>query len=158
MTDRMSLLAIGGVAAAAFLTWTTPTLAQEARPSAELAGHALHQVAMTTSDLARATVFYRDVLGLPFQFEANGMAFFDVAGIRLMLAVDPSRTEAPPTSILYFDAPDFAETHRRLVATGVALEGPVETVQRTAAGELRIQQFRDPDGNMLAIMGIGPSE
>lgn len=113
---------------------------------------------MTTSDLARATVFYRDVLGLPFQFEANGMAFFDVAGVRLMLAVDPSRTEAPPTSILYFDAPDFAETHRRLVATGVALEGPVETVQRTAAGELRIQQFRDPDGNMLAIMGIGPSE
>lgn len=82
MTDRMSLLAIGGVAAAAFLTWTTPTLAQEARPSAELAGHALHQVAMTTSDLARATVFYRDVMGLPFQFEANGMAFFDVAGVR----------------------------------------------------------------------------
>lgn len=41
-----------------------------------------------------------------------------------------------------------------LQATGAALMGPVETVQTTPSGSLRLQQFEDPDGNMLAIMGF----
>lgn len=118
-----------------------------------LGGHLLQQVALTTSDLPRAVIFYRDILGLPLMFESNGMAFFDVAGMRLMIAQDVNRPQGRPTSILYFDAPDFPVTLARLIAVGVDLEGPVETVQRTAAGDLRLQQFRDPDGNMLAIIG-----
>lgn len=131
-----------------------PATARQASPSVELAGHRVHQVALTTNNLERAMRFYRDTLGLPFLFKTNGMAFFDIAGVRLMLALDPSRTKAPPTSILYFDAPDFDVTHARLVATGVELEGPIETVQSTQDGNLCIQQFRDPDGNVLAIMGL----
>ncbi len=131
----------------------TPSGAQDGRPSVELAGHRVQQLALTTTDLGRATGFYRDTLGLPFLFEANGMAFFDIAGVRLMIALDPDRPQADPTSILYFDAPEFEATHRRLTASGAVLEGPVETVQSGPDGDLRIQQFRDPDGNVLAIMG-----
>lgn len=153
MTKRSFLAALSACIALA-LPSAGPANARQTGPSVELAGHRVHQLALTTTDLERAIRFYRDTLGLPFLFEANGMAFFDVAGVRLMLALDPSRTVAPPTSILYFDAPDFNATHARLAATGVELEGPIETVQSTQQGDLRIQQFRDPDGNVLAIMGL----
>lgn len=126
------------------------------RVSAELRGHRLQQVALTTTDLPRATAFYRDTLGLPLMFESNGMSFFDVAGMRLMIALDKDRPSVRQTSILYFDAPDFDTSLVRLKASGVTLEGPVETVQRTAGGELKLQQFTDPDGNSLAIMGLVP--
>lgn len=125
-----------------------------AAPTLGLAGHRLQQVAITTRDLPRAIAFYRDTLGLPLLFESNGMAFFDIDGLRLMVATDPAReTTARPASILYFDAPDFEATLARLTALDIRREGGVETVQKSARGELRLQQFVDPDGNALAIMG-----
>jgi catechol 2,3-dioxygenase-like lactoylglutathione lyase family enzyme len=139
-------------------TATQPALTQETRStpvnSVGLAGNRLQQIAITTSDLPRAIVFYRDVLGLPLMFETNGMAFFDVAGIRLMIAIDRKRPKSRPTSIIYFDAPNFNATVEKLRQLKLPLDGPVETVQSTAQGSLRLQQFRDPDGNALAVMGI----
>jgi len=115
------------------------------------------QVALTVIDLDAARVFYRDRLGLPLLFEAGDMLFFDVAGTRLMLARDTAR-ELPerPAGILYFHVDDFAAALDRLKASDAALVGEVETVQSTPAGFLRLQQFSDPDGNMLAIMGFVP--
>lgn len=149
-------LKLGGYLAATVASAIVPVYAsQQAEPfvSAGLDGYRLQQVALTTRDLPRSIIFYRDVLGLRLMFESNGMAFFDVAGMRLMIAQDAKRPQGRPTSVLYFDAPDFPATLARLVASGVEREGPVETVQRTATGDLKLQQFRDPDGNMLAIMG-----
>ena len=34
------------------------------------------QIAVTVEDIERATAFYRDVLGVPFLFDAPGLAFF----------------------------------------------------------------------------------
>ena len=40
------------------------------------------QIAVTVEDVERATAFYRDVLGVPFLFDAPpGIAFFDLGGI-----------------------------------------------------------------------------
>lgn len=153
MNLKVTPVLLTPILAAAVLA-AAPAQAQDAAPSVELAGHRVHQLAVTTTDLPRAIRFYRDTLGLPFLFEANNMAFFDVAGVRLMVALDPTRRPAPPTSIVYFDAPDFLATHQKLVATGAPLDGPIETVQQTDEGALQIQQFRDPDGNVLAIMGM----
>ena len=75
--------------------------------SAELAGRPLQQVAITTGDLPLAIDFYSNRLGLPFLFESNNMAFFDMAGIRLMVVYDDNRLTAKPTSILYFEVEDF---------------------------------------------------
>lgn len=140
---------------AAALALATPPTPVAAPVGVELGGHRLQQVALTVADLPRAMAFYRDTLGLPLLFESNRMAFFDVAGLRLMIAEDRARPPAArPTSILYFDAPSFEATLAKLRSAGVTLEGGVETVQRSAAGELRLQQFVDPDGNALAIMGL----
>ena len=102
--------------------------------SAELAGHSLQQVAITTGDLSAAIGFYRDRLGLPFLFESNSMAFFDMAGIRLMVAYDPGRPVGRPTSILYFQVDDFHEAVVRLISAEVELDGPIETVQTNCFG------------------------
>ena len=63
------------------------------------------QIAVTVQDIERATAFYRDVLGVPFLFDAPGLAFFDLGGIRLML----SRPEGvgPSSSLLHFRAADI---------------------------------------------------
>lgn len=153
-TVRLSTLLLAALSAQASAS-TKETVAVPA-VSAGLAGHRLQQVALTTTNLPRAIVFYRDVLGLPLLFESNGMAFFDVAGTRLMIALDPKRVRAPPSSILYFDAPNFDTMLARFEALRIHFVGPVETVQRSAKGDLKLRQFEDPDGNMLAIMGLIP--
>jgi methylmalonyl-CoA/ethylmalonyl-CoA epimerase len=138
-----------------------PARAQEATmstplPSAGLAGHRLQQVGLTTRDLQRAIAFYRDVLGLPFLFETNGMAFFDIDGIRLMIGENRKSGRQPCGSILYFDDPDSSETATKLEAHGVRFFGPPEVVQRTETQELVLREFSDPDGNVLALMGMVP--
>lgn len=115
----------------------------------------LEQVALTISDVDAARTFYRDSLGLRLMFEANDMLFFEVGGTRLMLAQDNAwRRPARPGSILYFHVEDFAAALVRLQGKPVTLVGPVETVQTISSGSLRLQQFEDADGNMLAIMGF----
>jgi methylmalonyl-CoA/ethylmalonyl-CoA epimerase len=120
-----------------------------------LAGGRFEQVALTVKDLAVARSFYRDRLGLRLLFSAKNMLFFDVGGVRLMIARDGTREQPKvPTNILYFHVDDFAAALLRLRADGARLVGGVETVQSNAAGTLRLQQFEDADGNMLAIMGF----
>ena len=52
------------------------------------------QIAVPLTDIERAKVFYRDVLGMRFLFQAPpGLGFFDVGGVRLMLD-GPARAQA----------------------------------------------------------------
>lgn len=127
-------------------------------PTAVLSHRSLQQLALTCTDLDRAIAFYRDKLGLPLLFVTNGMAFFDLNGTRLMIAADKDRPGiSRPTSVVYFDAPDFEAALQRLRASGIPLTGGVEAVQHTDRGDLKLQQFEDPDHNMLAIMGWVPA-
>lgn len=154
---KWALLILGSFGAPSVEARPVPATAASTLPlTAGLAGQRLQQVALTTTDLPRAVAFYRDKLGLPLMFETNGMAFFDVAGMRLMIALDTKRPAGRPTSILYFNAPDFNKSLAYLAAVKVTFDGPVETVQRTAKGDLKLQQFTDLDGNALAIMGTVP--
>ncbi len=121
---------------------------EEKLPSAGLTE--VGQIAVTVEDVGRATAFYRDVLGVPFLFDAPGLAFFDLGGTRLML----SRPEGvgPSSSLLYFRAADIQVSYERLLSHGVDfLEAP-QVVHRTDDYELSIASFYDSEGNVMAIM------
>lgn len=136
---------------------STAGTAQTAQPPVLTSAH-FEQVALTVKDINAARTFYRDRLGLRLMFEANNMLFFDVGGTRLMIARDEARERpARPHGILYFHVEDFNAALVRLQGTRANLIGAVETVQTTSSGSLRLQQFEDADGNMLAIMGFVPS-
>jgi catechol 2,3-dioxygenase-like lactoylglutathione lyase family enzyme len=119
-----------------------------------LAGRKLQQVALTCRDLDRARAFYADTLGLTFMFEAGGMLFFQLDGLRLMVGKEERPGSPIGGSVLYFDAPDIDALGAALEARGVVFTGRAETVQRTETHELKLRAFRDPDGNMLALMGL----
>ena len=116
----------------------------------------LGQVAINVHDLDRATTFYRDVLGLPLLFTAGGMAFFDCAGVRLMLA----RAEKPeldhPSSILYFAVPDITAAHRRLRDMGVRFEADPRLVAPMPTHDLWMGFFVDSEDNIMALMSEVP--
>ena len=119
-----------------------------------LAGRGLAQVMTSVSDLPRAIEFYRDVLGLPFLFETNGMVFFQLAGARLMIGSHSDHPPAPGGSCLYFDAPDLPELAATLEARGVCFAGPAVVLQSDSTGDLMLRSFTDPDGNLLALLGL----
>jgi len=125
--------------------------------SETLAGRKLVQVALTCRDLDRARAFYRDTLGLPLLFEAGNMLFFQLEGLRLMVGL----SEKPDHPIgggtyIYFDAPDVDQLATSLKARGVELTGNLETLQRTETHDLKLQFFKDPDGNQIGLMGMVP--
>ena len=122
--------------------------------SVSLAGRKLVQVALTTREPERSKHFYRDVLGLQLLFEVPNMTFYQAGDLRLMVGVESSMT--PGGSVLYFDAPDIDTLGGVLEQRGVRFLGPASVVQRTDKGELKLREFRDPDGNALALMGFVP--
>lgn len=111
------------------------------------------QIWMTAKDVERAVAFYRDTLGIRFLFKAPpGLAFFDCAGVRLML----SRPEKPefdhPGSVLYFKVDDIDAAHRRLAERGVTFTDPPHLIAKLPDHELWMTFFYDSEGNMLALM------
>ena len=122
--------------------------------STTLAGRKLAQVALTVKDLDRARVFYRDTLGLPLMFEMGHMLFFDIGGQRLMVGLAENPDQPIGGTYIYFDAPDLPALVPALKAKGVEMIGNTETLQRTQTHELKLQFFRDPDGNQIGLMGM----
>jgi methylmalonyl-CoA/ethylmalonyl-CoA epimerase len=116
------------------------------------------QIAIVIKDLARATAFYRDALGLPFLFEAPGLAFFQAGSVRLML----SRAEDPefdhPSSILYFNVEDILEAHRTLAGRGVRFRQPPHAVHNAGDRSLWIADFEDSEQNIFALMAWRPNQ
>lgn len=112
----------------------------------------LGQVAINARDVARATTFYRDVLGLRFLFAAGQLAFFDCGGVRLMLDKAENPEFDHPSSILYFSVPDIQAAHRRLVEAGVAIVAEPNMIAKMPDHDLWMSFFRDTEGNVMALM------
>ncbi len=113
------------------------------------------QIAVTVQDLERAVRFYRDSLGLRFLFQVPNMAFFDCAGIRLMLTL-PEKTNENFSSILYYKVDDIQKAFEALSSRGVAFEGKPHLIAKLQDHDLWMAFFRDPDRNMLALMSEVP--
>lgn len=115
------------------------------------------QVALPVRDLVAATAFYRDVLGLPFKFEAGGMAFFSAGNLTLLLGPPSSPDMTKSGGVIYFQPDDVLKTAAALKSRGVGFRDQPAVVQRTETTELQIHVFQDPDGNYLALMGHVPA-
>jgi catechol 2,3-dioxygenase-like lactoylglutathione lyase family enzyme len=111
------------------------------------------QLSVNVHDLAKATTFYRDTLGMKYLFEVPGqMSFFDAGGIRLMLA----RPEKPefdhPGSIIYFCVKDIHSSYEALNARGARFESKPSLVAPMKDHDLWMAFFRDIDNNLMALM------
>ena len=111
------------------------------------------QIALVVHDVPKAVDFYRDTLGLKLLFEAPPkMAFFDCAGVRLMLSLPEKPEFDHPSSILYFKVPDIQYAYGSMTGRGVAFEGEPHLVAKLETHDLWLAFFKDPDGNVLALM------
>ena len=111
------------------------------------------QIAITVKQLARATAFYRDTLGLRFLFQAGPkMAFFDCGGVRLMLAVPEKPEFDHPGSIFYFKVADIQAVAATLQSRGVQFECPPHLIAAMPDHDLWMAFFRDMEGNLQALM------
>lgn len=111
------------------------------------------QIAITVSDVAQATAFYRDVLGLKFLFPAGpNLAFLAAGSVRIMLTTPQGHGEPGKNSILYFKVTDLAATHAAILARGATNENGPRLIAKMPDHELWMAFVRDPDGNMVGLM------
>ena len=110
------------------------------------------QIAITVQDLGAATAFYRDTLGLELLFEVPGMTFFDLGGVRLMMAEPEQEEFDHPASILYYRVNDIEAAHQILPSRGDKFERAPQPIHKAEDHELWLAFFRDIDGNFLALM------
>lgn len=110
------------------------------------------QIAINVKDPARATAFYRDVLGLKFLFNAGTLNFFDCGGVRLMLSLPEKPEFDHPSSILYFKVGDLRATYERMKSAGAKFVDEPHLIARMPDHELWMSAFHDTEGNLLELM------
>lgn len=118
----------------------------------------VHQVAQHASDLDRATIFYRDVLGLRHvaTFDPPGLVFLAAGGTRILL-----ERQAPP-ALLYLAVDDLDAAWAALGAAGVELADPPHRIFDDSGGmfgspaEEWMAFFRDSEGNLVGLVERRP--
>ncbi len=56
----------------------------------------INNIILGVTDLARASAFYRETLGLEVQVESDGFVFLDAGGVVLALSTAHARLATPP--------------------------------------------------------------
>jgi methylmalonyl-CoA/ethylmalonyl-CoA epimerase len=116
------------------------------------------QIALSVRDLERAVAFYRDGLGMQFLFQVPNLAFFDCAGVRLMLSTPEEGEGHRPGSVIYFRVADIGAAYATLKARGVPFIDEPHLIAKMPDHDLWMAFFNDPDGNTLALMSeVRPS-
>ena len=123
----------------------------------DLSAATIGQASINVHDVERAVAFYRDALGMRFLFQAGPkMAFFDCAGVRLMLAVPEKPEFDHPSSVFYFKVADIQAVATTLESRGVVFEGPPHMIAKMPDHDLWMAFFRDSEGNLQALMSEVP--
>ncbi|MHB0961746.1 MAG: VOC family protein [Gemmatimonadaceae bacterium] len=111
----------------------------------------LAQVAVTFHDVPRAVAWYRDVLGLPLVFETNGMAFFAMGDVRLMMTKPEKPEYDHPASVLYFKVANIGEACATLESRGAAFEDTPHLIGKMGSTEIWMCFLRDPEQHLIGI-------
>lgn len=112
------------------------------------------QIAVNVDDLETAISFYRDTLGMKFLFQVPAMAFFDCAGVRLL--INEVEVWQHPSSIIYYQVDDIVATHKTLLTCDVTFTDDPHLVAKMSDHDLWMAFFKDPAGNILALMSEIP--
>ena len=111
------------------------------------------QIALVVSDVAHATAFYRDVLGLKFLFTAPpNLAFFGAGSVRVMLTTPQGHGEIGKNSVVYFKVDDIEATYAAIVTRGARSERAPAMIAKMPDHDLWMAFVRDPDGNLIGLM------
>lgn len=110
------------------------------------------QIAINAKDTARATAFYRDVLGLKLLFQAGpNLSFFDCGGVRLMITV-PEAEFDHLSSVLYYKVDDIRASYEALKSRGAEFRDEPHLIAKMPDHELWMTFLKDSEGNTLALM------
>jgi len=113
----------------------------------------IEQIAVNAHDLERAVEFYRDKLGMKHLFTVPpNLAFFDCAGIRLMLSLPAKPEFDHSSSIIYFNVANIQAAYATLSERGVHFEEQPLFVADMGTYNLWLASFRDSENNLLALM------
>lgn len=113
------------------------------------------QIAVPVKDLARATRFYRDVVGLPLMFEVPNLTFFDCAGVRLMLGVAEGEDDGG-SSIIYYAVDDVRTEHEAITGRGARATRAPHVIARLGAREVWMAFYTDSEENAFALTSEHP--
>lgn len=117
------------------------------------------QIFVNAKDLDRAIAFYRDILGMTFLFQAPpNMAFFQCGGVRIMLGIPDKAELAHPASVIYYKVDDIEKVAEVFKARGVEFIIDPHLVAPMPTYDLWLADFRDSEGNILALMSEVPKE
>jgi methylmalonyl-CoA/ethylmalonyl-CoA epimerase len=113
----------------------------------------LGQVAIPVTDMERAVAFYRDVVQLPFLFQAGpNLAFFDCGGVRVMLDIPEDQRFKHPASVLYYRVPDLQAAFHGIVTRGAGVHAGPHRIAKMPDHELWMAFLNDTEGNVFALM------
>jgi methylmalonyl-CoA/ethylmalonyl-CoA epimerase len=101
--------------------------------------------------------FYRTKLGMRYLFTASTLAFFDCAGVRLMLSTPESAEFDHPSSVLYYQVDDINFAYQTLSGRGVLFVDTPHMIASMDTYDLWMAFFRDSENNLLGIMSEVPS-
>jgi methylmalonyl-CoA/ethylmalonyl-CoA epimerase len=110
------------------------------------------QIAIPVKNLDRAVAFYKDVLELPFLFQINGLAFFDVNGTRLMLSKPESKEFNHPSSVFYFMVDQIRPAYSALQTKGARMIDEPHLIAKMNGVETWMAFFYDSEDNTHALM------
>ncbi len=119
----------------------------------------LGQIALTVSNVARSTAFYRDQVGLPFLFSAGpSLSFLDLGGVRLMLSAPEGSFTPGGSTVLYLKVADIERACSEMRERGVAFVDAPHLVAPMPDHDLWMTFFRDPDHHTVALMCERPKQ
>jgi methylmalonyl-CoA/ethylmalonyl-CoA epimerase len=116
----------------------------------------ISQISLPVSDTDRSEAFYATVLGLRKLYRYGDLAFFDCAGVRLLLDKVGDPADLVPRGCIYFRCADIALAVAELAKRGLAFTSPPHLIAKMDDHDLWMAFFKDPDGHTLALMQEAP--
>ena len=114
------------------------------------------QISVRAKDLQRATVFYRDTLGLKVVVSTPVISIVDCGGIFLLLSKAESPELDHPSSVIYFDVDDIQKTVTDLSSRDVKIEDKPHIVGQLGNQDVWVAIFQDSEDNLVGLVSRTP--